>query len=32
MTKARKIKSFDPNTPGDGDAQIYGLPFTLRGG
>jgi len=28
MSKAAKIKSFDPNTPGDPDAQIYGLPFT----
>ncbi len=28
MSKASKIKSFDPNTPGDPDAQIYGLPFT----
>ena len=28
MSKAIKIKSFDPNTPGDPGAQIYGLPFT----
>lgn len=28
MTKAEKIKSFDPNGPGTADADIYGLPFT----
>lgn len=28
MTKASKIKSFDPNSPGDANAQLYGLPFT----
>jgi agmatinase len=28
MSKASKIKSFDPNSPGDPDAQLYGLPFT----
>lgn len=30
MSKASKIKSFDPNSPGDPDAQIYGLPFTCE--
>lgn len=28
MSKAAKIKSFDPNSPGDASAQLYGLPFT----
>lgn len=28
MTKASKIKAFDPNSPGDANAGIYGLPFT----
>ena len=28
MSKASKIKSFDPNSPGSPDAGIYGLPFT----
>ncbi|MBK9175465.1 MAG: agmatinase family protein [Flavobacteriales bacterium] len=28
MSKASKIRSFDPNNPGHPDAQIYGLPFT----
>lgn len=28
MSKSSKIKSFDPNSPGDANAQIYGLPFT----
>ncbi len=27
MSKASKIKSFDPNSPGDASAQMYGLPF-----
>lgn len=30
MSKAAKIKSFDPNSPGDPNAQIYGLPFTCE--
>lgn len=30
MSKASKIKSFDPNSPGDPDAQVYGLPFTCE--
>ena len=30
MTKAQKIRSFDPNSPGDANAQIYGLPFTCE--
>ena len=30
MSKASKIKSFDPNSPGDPDAQLYGLPFTCE--
>ena len=30
MSKASKIKTFDPNTPGDPAAQIYGLPFTCE--
>ena len=28
MSKATKIRAFDPNSPGDANAQIYGLPFT----
>ncbi|MCC6541598.1 MAG: agmatinase family protein [Flavobacteriales bacterium] len=28
MSKASKIKTFDPNGPGHPDAGIYGLPFT----
>ena len=28
MSKAAKIKSFDPNSPGAANAQLYGLPFT----
>ncbi len=28
MSKADKIKSFDPNSPGDPGSNIYGLPFT----
>ncbi len=28
MSKASKIKSFDPNSPGSAKAQMYGLPFT----
>lgn len=30
MSKAAKIRSFDPNSPGDPDAQVYGLPFTCE--
>lgn len=30
MSKASKIKSFDPNSPGDVNAQVYGLPFTCE--
>lgn len=30
MSKASKIKSFDPNSPGDANAQMYGLPFTCE--
>ncbi|MBP6391712.1 MAG: arginase family protein, partial [Flavobacteriales bacterium] len=30
MSKASKIKSFDPNSPGDVNAQMYGLPFTCE--
>ncbi len=30
MTKAAKIKSFDPNSPGSATADIYGLPFTAE--
>ncbi|MFM2018289.1 MAG: hypothetical protein RL007_1945 [Bacteroidota bacterium] len=30
MSKEQKIKSFDPNSPGDPDANIYGLPFTCE--
>ncbi|MCC6841294.1 MAG: agmatinase family protein [Flavobacteriales bacterium] len=28
MSKASKIKQFDPNSPGNAQAGIYGLPFT----
>lgn len=28
MTKAEKIAAFDPNSPGDPNSSIYGLPFT----
>ncbi|MGV3638137.1 MAG: arginase family protein, partial [Flavobacteriales bacterium] len=30
MSKASKIKSFDPNSPGSPNADIYGLPFTIE--
>jgi agmatinase len=30
MTKAAKIKAFDPNSPGSATAGIYGLPFTAE--
>ncbi len=30
MSKASKIKQFDPNSPGDVNAQVYGLPFTCE--
>jgi agmatinase len=30
MSKASKIKSFDPNSPGHINAGIYGLPFTAE--
>lgn len=30
MSKAEKIKSFDPNSPGDPNANIFGLPFTTE--
>lgn len=30
MSKASKIKSFDPNSPGNANAQLYGLPFTTH--
>jgi agmatinase len=30
MSKEQKIKNFDPNSPGDPDANIYGLPFTCE--
>jgi agmatinase len=30
MNKEQKIKNFDPNSPGDPDANIYGLPFTCE--
>lgn len=30
MSKANKIKQFDPNSPGSADAGIYGLPFTTE--
>lgn len=28
MSKASKIKAFDPNSPGNAQADMYGLPFT----
>jgi agmatinase len=28
MNKAEKIKNFDPNSPGDPNANIFGLPFS----
>lgn len=30
MSKASKIKAFDPNSPGAANAGIYGLPFTCE--
>lgn len=30
MSKAKKIKEFDPNNPAAADAGIYGLPFTAE--
>lgn len=30
MSKASKIKQFDPSAPGTSDAAIYGLPFTAK--
>lgn len=30
MNKEQKIKNFDPNSPGNPDANIYGLPFTCE--
>src|SRR6188768_2652596 len=30
MSKASKIRSFDPNSPGSASAQVYGLPFTCE--
>ena len=30
MSKATKIKQFDPNSPGASNAGIYGLPFTAE--
>lgn len=30
MSKEQKIKNFDPNSPGDPDANLYGLPFTCE--
>lgn len=30
MTKAAKIKQFDPNTPASADGGLYGLPFTAE--
>lgn len=30
MSKASKIKAFDPNSPGHAQAGIYGLPFTAE--
>lgn len=30
MSKASKIKQFDPNSPGNAQAGIYGLPFTAE--
>lgn len=30
MSKEQKIINFDPNSPGDPDANLYGLPFTCE--
>lgn len=30
MSKESKIKNFDPNSPGDPEANLYGLPFTCE--
>ena len=30
MSKAAKIKSFDPNSPASANAGLYGLPFTAK--
>ncbi len=30
MSKEQKIKDFDPNSPGDPDANLYGLPFSCE--
>ncbi|HET6991896.1 MAG TPA: arginase family protein, partial [Bacteroidia bacterium] len=30
MSKADKIRNFDPNNLGDPNANIYGLPFTCE--
>lgn len=30
MNKTSKLRSFDPNSPGAANAQIYGLPFTCE--
>ena len=30
MTKAAKTKAFDPNSPGNAEAGMYGLPFTAE--
>jgi agmatinase len=30
MSKAEKIASFDPNSPGDPNSNIFGLPFTCE--
>jgi agmatinase len=30
MTKAEKIAAFDPNSPGDPNSNLYGLPFTCE--
>lgn len=30
MSRASKIKAFDPNSPGNAQAGIYGLPFTAE--
>jgi agmatinase len=30
MSKAEKISSFNPNSPGDPESNIYGLPFTCE--
>ncbi len=29
-SKLQKIKSFDPNAPGQNDANVFGLPFTVE--